>query len=163
MDLFSGRHKNRNIMIVIAVIIVAIVIIYYYRSSKESYNLEEESTPINDELKKIADEQAHQTHSSHGSPAKRPTLVLFHAGFCGACKSFLPAWEHAKQQLAKDIDVMDFQYETEGDIVKQNNIEGFPTVRLYPDGFPSPNFIQYEGNRTPESLIRFVMSGGRSA
>ncbi|MDB4769341.1 thioredoxin domain-containing protein [bacterium] len=94
----------------------------------------------------------------------KPSLVLFHADWCGACKGMMPAWEELKNKMVGGpINMVTFEHKTHGDIIKQNNIQAFPTIRLYPEGFPSQNFIDHAGERSAESLFNFAMSGKNSS
>ena len=45
--------------------------------------------------------------------------------------------------------------------MQQHGIRGFPTIKLYPGGFPNSNPIDYMGNRSAESFVTFARSGGR--
>lgn len=86
----------------------------------------------------------------------KPTIVLFHAEWCGFCKKMAPEWEKAKKFLENHISVLDFEAKSNPSEIKRNDIAGFPCVRLYLNGYPSDNYIEYKGNRTADSLIDFV-------
>jgi thiol-disulfide isomerase/thioredoxin len=91
------------------------------------------------------------------------SMVLFHSDHCGHCVNMLPAWEETKQNLSQgsQFDVIAFENGQNPQEVQKNNIKGFPTVRFYPDGYPSSNFVEYRGNRSAESFIKFAQSGGQ--
>jgi hypothetical protein len=71
-----------------------------------------------------------------------------------------PAWDQAKQQLDQSGQVDAILIEDQAEIQKCG-VRGFPTVRMYPEGYPSQNFIEYQGNRSIESLITFARSKGQ--
>jgi hypothetical protein len=91
------------------------------------------------------------------------SLVLFHSDHCGHCVNMLPAWEQTKQTLSQgsQFDVIAFENGQNPQEIQKNDIKGFPTVRFYPEGFPSSNFVEYRGNRSAESFIKFAQSGGQ--
>ena len=83
----------------------------------------------------------------------RPLLMLFYASWCGHSKRFLPVWEQIKQGTQGapfDVD------QTEDDsLATEHGVQGFPTLKFYPDGFGSPG-IEYTGERSPEAILNFV-------
>ena len=92
----------------------------------------------------------------------RPALVLFHSDHCGHCKHMMGDWETAKQQLlsSNQYDVLSFEHGSFPDESKKNNIQGFPTIRYYPNGYPSGDHVEYKGNRSSDSMVKFTQSGG---
>ena len=103
--------------------------------------------------------QDYQTIVGSGKPA----LVLFYADWCGISKKMMPTWQKVEQILNKSgkFEIIALEEKTHREEIQKHDIRGFPNIRLYPDGFPSQNYIPYRGNRSPESLIKFVQSGGR--
>jgi len=94
-------------------------------------------------------------------PANPPALVKFYADWCGACKTMAPEWEKAKPVMGKMVQVLEIEGTKHAEEIKKHGIAGFPTIRLYPEGFPSANYIEYKGNRTSDSLLKFVSSRGQ--
>jgi protein disulfide-isomerase A6 len=90
----------------------------------------------------------------------KPALVLFYNQNCGHSRNMRPAWDQAKQQIQQGGQVDAILIEDKAEMQK-HNIGGFPTVRFYQGGFPSPNFTEYQGNRSAESLVTFARSGGQ--
>jgi len=90
----------------------------------------------------------------------KPALVLFYSNGCGHSRNMRPAWDQAKQQLDQSGQVDAILIEDQAEIQKCG-VRGFPTVRMYPEGYPSQNFIEYQGNRSIESLITFARSKGQ--
>jgi protein disulfide-isomerase A6 len=85
---------------------------------------------------------------------------LFYSNGCGHSRNMRPAWDQAKQSLqqAGQVDCILIEDPAE---MQKHGIRGFPTVKFYPGGFPSANSIDYQGNRSAESLITFARSGGQ--
>ena len=95
-----------------------------------------------------------------GTKSETPTaaekLVLYHASWCGHCKTFMPEWDkfakHAQQHL-KHIDVIKIQCDSNKDTCKLNFIKGFPTVALHKK---NGEIVVFQDDRTMEKLLKFV-------
>jgi|694.fasta_scaffold76869_5 thiol-disulfide isomerase/thioredoxin len=94
--------------------------------------------------------------------AGKPAIVMFYASWCGPSKAALPEWQKLEQALKGSplqvISLEDAQYKKE---IMENGVKGYPTIRLYPEGFPGPNPIEYNGPRTFEALMQFIKSGNQ--
>ncbi len=169
-SIFKGKNSTLYIGIaVVAVILLGFLLWMYFgkKDDKPAHNLEEESEAIRqaliDQTQPPRENFAAQS-SRPAPPPKRPSLVLFHANWCNICVGFMPTWEQVKQQIGSSVDVMSFEADSEPQAIQQaGNLTGFPTIRLYPDGFPSQKYAEYAGNRQVDSLVRFAMSGGSQA
>lgn len=89
-------------------------------------------------------------------------LVLFYSERCGHSVNMMPDWEKMKNILGSTnkVDIIGLE-QSKNPEIQQYDIKGFPTIRFYPDGFPSSNFVEYRGPRTAESFIKFVQSRGQ--
>ena len=94
----------------------------------------------------------------------KSTLVLFFSEGCGHCRNMMPAWNQASNALLQSgqFDVLAFEETKDNSKIKQfgTGIRGFPAIRLYPEGFPSNTFIDYKGDRSADSFMKFVQSNG---
>ena len=94
--------------------------------------------------------------NNHGNVAVsgKSTLVLFHAEWCGYCKRFMPTWKEAKSTLQNNNVVLkDYEADENADIMKANNVSGYPTLKLFKaDG----EVVNYEGDRSLGDLQRFI-------
>lgn len=170
MGFFKNKDKNTYIAFGVVVLILVGVIIWLYTSRDKGISLDGEAEAVRQELQRIASQSQPipspvPAKESYVPPSsQKPALVVFHAEFCGYCKQFMPVWQELKTKIPQDkLTLLDFQMEKEPEIIQQNNVKGFPDIRLYPQGFPSQNYISYQGNRQPDSLMRFVMSGGQTS
>lgn len=87
-------------------------------------------------------------------------LVDFFSPYCSHCKRLEPTWKKAWEQFAtehKDLSLTFSRVDcvASGDICNQENIEYYPTIRLYgPEGAIKNYPSDYE--RTVEDLIKFA-------
>lgn len=151
-------------MIIAAIVIVILIVggIYFWRS-RETFKPEPQQSH----------QQPHQSFQSQQrrmedvpvepippqQRRKQPALVLFHSVNCGACKRLAPVWGNVTKSLGNSIDIIEFEGTKHQQEVSKNQIKGFPTIRFYPQGYPGP-FTEYQGDRSLESIMNFVKSGG---
>ncbi|KAF8076444.1 protein disulfide isomerase [Lyophyllum atratum] len=74
----------------------------------------------------------------------KDVFVEFYASWCGHCKRLAPIWETLAEKYAdrKDLVIVPFR------------VTGFPTLKFKPAG--ARDFVDYEGDRSLESLTAFV-------
>jgi thiol-disulfide isomerase/thioredoxin len=106
------------------------------KDDKDTKKSSNKSNPINNDFKDINPDL--------------PSIVLFYKDWCGHCKQFKPVWnEFTKITDKKYINVL----MTDDDkIIKNNNVDGFPTVKFFKDGESDV----YSGERTVSGLSDFV-------
>lgn len=156
------RKKEVTIGLGIA-LLVAVGYIIYITFIKEDY-----APPAPQPRPQPLPQPTPQRHPSEVESVvgqNKPTLVLFYANWCGHSKNMLGDWKKAKENLLQSgqFDVLDFSQEEHGQEMAKHGIQGFPAVRLYPEGFPSAKFIEYKGDRSANSFLKFVHSEGQDA
>lgn len=90
----------------------------------------------------------------------QPSLVLFHANWCGHCKKMMPEWLKFEKEFHghKGINVINVESEDKS-VMKKHEINGFPTIKYCPSGLNNSNDTQtYEGERTYDGLVGFINS-----
>lgn len=87
-------------------------------------------------------------------------LVKFYAPWCGHCKRLAPEYEEAANRLAGDdpavpLAKVDCTNESGGkDICGQNEVQGYPTVKIFRNGQVS----DYDGGRDADSIVKKMRS-----
>lgn len=84
-------------------------------------------------------------------------IILYYADWCGHCKAFKPEWEKLKKKLQNtNIKVEEYEESVDGDKMNEDEIQGFPTIRIIKDKKTS----DYNGKRDSESIYHFLTKGG---
>ncbi|EPQ59417.1 protein disulfide isomerase [Gloeophyllum trabeum ATCC 11539] len=88
----------------------------------------------------------------------KDVFVEFYASWCGHCKRLKPTWDSLGEKFGdvKDRVVIAKMEATENDLPPSVpfRISGFPTLKFKPAG--SKEFLDYDGDRSLESLVAFV-------
>lgn len=105
------------------------------------------------------------THDKIVQDSKKDVLVKYYAPWCGHCKRLAPTYEeladvYAFDKKAKDKVVIAEVDATANDI-SSVDIEGFPTIVLYPAGKDSEP-VTYQGARTLDSFFEFIHGNGKN-
>lgn len=95
----------------------------------------------------------------------KDVFVEFYAPWCGHCKRLKPTWDQLGEKYAavKDKLVIAKMDATENDIPPSApfRVAGFPTLKFKPAG--GREFIDYEGDRSFESLVEFVEKNAKNS
>ncbi|KAL2653309.1 hypothetical protein R1flu_021437 [Riccia fluitans] len=84
-------------------------------------------------------------------------FVEFYAPWCGHCKRLAPEFERAAQLLAETssyVKLAKIDADKYKSVTSKYDIQGFPTLRLFVDGIPEP---EYEGPRSTDALVAYVL------
>ena len=84
-----------------------------------------------------------------------PTLILFHATWCGHCKTFMPTFDKFAENVNNSkVNLVKFNADKDKKYITAFNVEGFPTLMLHDP--KSQKYIEYNGDRSMGDLVRFV-------
>ena len=87
----------------------------------------------------------------------QPTFTMFYAPWCGHCKTSHPEFQKVKETFKGDIKMVDINGDENKDAMKTHGIQGFPTMRYYPNGMSdTKNFDEYTGGRTSSEIQSFL-------
>ncbi|KAG6890343.1 hypothetical protein C0992_002168 [Termitomyces sp. T32_za158] len=87
----------------------------------------------------------------------KDVFVEFYASWCGHCKRLAPVWENLAENFADRKGLVIAKMEAQENDLPASvpfRISGFPTLKFKPAG--SREFIDYEGDRSLESLTTFL-------
>lgn len=94
------------------------------------------------------------------NPNGAPTLVLFHADWCPHCKDVMGTWGEVEKITQGKLQCIKIESKQ---IDPKAEIKGFPTIRFYPHGLASPDYIKYEGDRSLQSILDFASQNFQKA
>ena len=84
-------------------------------------------------------------------------VTLFHANWCGHCKSFMPTWQALKKIFKENnIEFAEYEDEKDEDAIKSNNIDGFPTIKIHKDGELASESKDFNCDPSLENFNRFI-------
>lgn len=162
-NFFSKIVKNisklallEKILLLVALTIVIIVIYKFREDIKNFFNnilvrvgIKQQEFYTNEPQQESFKVEPVQVKSQTGKQ-----LVLFYAPWCPHCKDMLPDWDRFTEANRSNVAVKKVNSELEPELIKEYDIQGFPTILLL-DG-SGKTIAKYEGERDSKSLSDFV-------
>ena len=87
-----------------------------------------------------------------------PSIVLFHADWCGHCKKLMPDWIKFEKDYhgKKGINVIKIESEEDKSLIKLHGVNGYPTIKYCPNGvYNTTGAVDYSGARNLPGLAEF--------
>jgi thioredoxin-like negative regulator of GroEL len=94
----------------------------------------------------------HKNYNLTGGGEKNKSLYLFKAEWCGHCTNFKQTWKQLKNEFKNEINFVKYDSNKHANIMKQYNIQGYPTLILKIDD----KAIEYMGNRNIDDIKEFI-------
>jgi len=79
-------------------------------------------------------------------------LVEFYAPWCGHCRALAPEYEKAATELKDIVKLAKVDCTTENEVCKENDVQGFPTLKVFKNGKPK----EFGGKREASSIISYM-------
>jgi thiol-disulfide isomerase/thioredoxin len=149
VDSMMSNPLVHVICVLILIIIVLAIIRIVYPSFSAGVGLNAHVGT----LKGSVNFEAFEGFDNHNSP----TLAMYYADWCGHCKKAKPYFEELMKKNPNGISLMliDAEDKKNADLVKSQNIQGFPTIRYYADGLNN-DYKEFDGERTLEGFQDFI-------
>jgi thiol-disulfide isomerase/thioredoxin len=96
--------------------------------------------------------EAFENQASNG-----PAFIMFYAPWCVHCRTTKPEFEKLKESYKGSIKIIAINCDDDEnkELVAQQQVKGFPTIRYYPSGL-SGKYDEYNGDRTAEGFKEYV-------
>lgn len=86
----------------------------------------------------------------------KPSLVLFKANWCGACKKFWQIWKKLGSNI-NGIPLVTLDSEAHAEIMNLHDIRGYPTIVYLPNGpFSAKDAHVYDGPHSVSNIHNWV-------
>ena len=155
----NNTNKNINLskwfnplVIVIVTLIALIFVLSIFRSASNFLKI---GIGVNARIGDLRGAIALETFENDN----KPSFVIYYAEWCGHCKRTMPEFEKLKNSYNGNIRIVAINSEDEkySQLIKKQEISGFPTIRYYPSGLSS-SYQEYNGGRTKEDFEEFLGS-----
>ncbi len=89
--------------------------------------------------------------------SNQPTLAIFKTSWCGYCKKAQPDFDRLSSEYDGKIKIEIIDGDENKDLVKSQNVQGYPTIRFYPKGISQgATFKEYNDERTFDAMMAFL-------
>ena len=145
---------SNPLFIIVMILLILVVILSVFRSVSPSLTL---GVGINAHLGDIRGSFELETFDN-GSDSK-PAFVMYYAEWCGHCKTTMPQFQKLMQNYKGNVSIMPVNSESpeNKDLIKSQEIKGFPTIRYYPSGMAG-NYEEYTGERSYTDFVQYLGS-----
>lgn len=166
--------SNPLIVTIIAIISLIIILAIFKSSSKyfgvgfginahigdlkgdfsiEAFDNEESTT----EEDRHNSEEYNQLSERNDYTSSQPAFVMYYANWCGNCKTTKPVFNKLIESYEGFVNIMmiDCELDKHQDLIKSQNIRGYPTIRYYQHGI-NASYLEYTGERDYNSFVNYL-------
>ena len=148
MDMMSNP-----LVVVLFLLVILIVILAVFRSVSPFLNLGFEVSAHLGDLRGSIQLEAF----SNSDSSTQPVFVMYYANWCGHCKRTKPEFQKLMDSNNTNVKVImiDCEAPENADLVKSQNIKGFPTIRYYSNGLTG-DYEEYSGERSYTNFVEYL-------
>jgi len=161
----SLSNSEKFFLLGASIVLVVAVVVYIF------YSVKERRAPVKEFENKVVKaptripietpKPPRQVHPQQPQPQPqqpRGVMVMFYAPWCGHCKNLEPVWDEFMKNFNgyNGVQLLKVNGDENGNLVKAHNVNGFPTVKFCPFGLETPTAVDYNGDRSMNSLINFL-------
>lgn len=136
--------------IIFCLILIAIILFAIFYPKRQSKGLMQMESLENYE------DSLMEKNTKDDYESDKPAMIFFYAPWCGHCKNAKPEFERLIKKVKDKAFMIDCDENKE--IAQKYGVEGFPTIRYYPNGLKNGNPREYSGNRTADDMYDFMSS-----
>ena len=137
-------------VIVMLILIALIIILGVFRSVSPSLTL---GLGLNAHIGDLRGSFELETFDN----SSESSFVIFYAEWCGHCKRAMPEFNKLMDNYNGNIKLLAINSELEEnkELIKSQRIQGFPTIRYYPNGL-NGQFDEYKDGRTYDEFLQYL-------
>ncbi|XP_055509777.1 protein disulfide-isomerase [Leucoraja erinacea] len=90
----------------------------------------------------------------------KDVFIEFYAPWCGHCKQLAPIWESLGEKYLDNEKIVIAKMDSTANEIESVKVHSFPTLKYFPAG-SERKVVDFNGERTLESFIKFLESGGK--
>lgn len=146
----TAKNMSNPLVLIVVLLIILIVVLAIFRSVSPFLNLGLELNAH------IGDLRGSFELEAFDNPTE-PMFVMYYANWCGHCKRTKPEFQKLMDNYNGNIKVamIDCESSENKDLVENQQIKGFPTIRYYPNGI-SENYEDYNGGRSYSDFVQYL-------
>lgn len=152
MNKVKNSVMSNPLVVIICLIIGLILVLAIFRPASNFLNVGFGVSAHLGDIRGALEFEAFSNNSNN-----QPSFVMYYAEWCGHCKRAKPEFQNLMDSYKGPIKIMmvDCEAPENANLVKSQNIKGFPTIRYYPSGL-TESYQEYSGNRTYSDFSQYV-------
>ncbi len=124
---------------------------------QEEVNMPQEEIMLKETIQHVKQE----TFEEEVLKSEKIVLVDFYTNWCSSCQKLSPVLEEMAKER-KDIKIVKIDADTEPDLIKKYEIQGYPTVVLIKDGEEKDRILGYMEKQEIEEKIESIQDLNRT-